>query len=481
MVNRNVDGTMKFTIKTRLVLAMNLLVIGVGVAVGWAGVKVSGGIVEHRLVDESARNAAGIFGTMHLPFSADMMSRLQLILGAPVAAGRSDRRGLVASSLPKSEEEALQSLLMQGPLPRRVSLNGQSYLVGQAQAPSDSTTLSAAREPMELYLLVPESQVQAAQKASEQTIVLVTFIAILLANGLAFWLSGTISQPLRRLVRRMDLLASQAAEESPAAPAEEAGSAGPPELAQLARSFDTLVERLAEARHRLARSTRLATVGQLSAAVAHELRNPLSGIKMNAQVLAEELAKSGVTDSGLDRIIREVERMNVYLEELLELASDEVKPDLPHELRQLPRIRLEAVAESALGLVERRCQHGHIEVVRRWNNEAPWVRASEPQLRQVILNLVLNAIDAMPAGGRLTVATSPGAAGCVRLAVTDTGQGVQVPDNKDMFEPFVTTKSGGIGLGLYVCRRNIARHHGRIGYDSSAGGTTFWFELPAAD
>jgi signal transduction histidine kinase len=471
---------MKFTIKTRLVLAMNLLVIGVGVAVGWAGVKVTGGIIEHRLVDESAQNAAGIFATMHLPFSPEMMSRLQALLGAPLAAGRSDRHDLVASSLPKTEEAALQALLPKGPLPRRVSLNGPSYLIGEAQVPSDPATSLATRAPMTLYLLVPESQVQAAQKASEQTIVLVTFIAILLANALAFWLSATISRPLRRLVQRMDLLASQAAEENPPASAEAAGSAGPPELALLARSFDTLVERLTEARHRLARSTRLATVGQLSAAVAHELRNPLSGIKMNAQVLAEELAKAGVTDSGLDRIIREVERMNVYLEELLELAGDEVKPDRPLELQQLPRLRLEAVAESALGLVERRCQHGHINVERRWSKDAAWVRASEPQLRQVILNLVLNAIDAMPAGGRLTVATSPGAAGGVRLAVTDSGKGVQIPDNKDLFEPFVTTKTAGIGLGLYVCRRNIVRHHGRIGYDSSSGGTTFWFELPAA-
>ncbi|MCX5683164.1 MAG: hypothetical protein NT049_05705, partial [Planctomycetota bacterium] len=78
---------MRLSIRIRLILAMNLLVVGVGVAVGWAGIEVAGRVVEHRLVDEAARNAAGIFGTMRLPFSDVMMARLRQILGAEVAAG----------------------------------------------------------------------------------------------------------------------------------------------------------------------------------------------------------------------------------------------------------------------------------------------------------------------------------------------------------------------------------------------------------
>jgi two-component system sensor kinase FixL len=87
----------------------------------------------------------------------------------------------------------------------------------------------------------------------------------------------------------------------------------------------------------------------------------------------------------------------------------------------------------------------------------------------------------MPAGGVVTASTRAGEHGTVRFSVSDTGKGVHVPDGTDVFEPFVTTKPGGVGLGLYVCRRNVERHGGRIGYDSSAEGTTFWFELPAAD
>jgi signal transduction histidine kinase len=131
--------------------------------------------------------------------------------------------------------------------------------------------------------------------------------------------------------------------------------------------------------------------------------------------------------------------------------------------------------------VEGRCRHSGTKVRCQWDADAVRVRAEETQMRQVILNLVLNALDAMPAGGTLTLATRAGDAGTVRFSVTDTGKGVRRPDSGDVFDPFVTTKPGGVGLGLYICRRNVERHGGPIGYDSSDDGTTFWFELPAAD
>jgi signal transduction histidine kinase len=469
---------MRTSIRIRLLLAMNLLVVGVGVAVGWTGVAVSGRIIEHRLVDQTAANAAGLFKTMQLPMSDVLMTQLRQILGAEVAAGSLDPREIVATSLPGPEAAELKVLAARAPLPRRLTLAGTPYLAGMAEVPERGPPWPA-RQPMRLYVLVPESQVAAAKQASEQTLLWVTIAAIAAATLLAFWLSRTILRPIRRLATRMDALAERASEDAlPAAP-ESSAPSGPAEIAGLARSFDQLLGRLEEARRKLARSARLATVGQLSASVAHELRNPLSGIKMNARVLADELARSGLADSSLDRIIREADRMELYLGELLSLASGEGPPP-PHDLAALPRVRLDTVGESVLGLLEHRCRHANVSVRRAWDDLASEVQADETQIRQVALNLALNALDAMPAGGVLTLSTRPGRDGTVRFSASDTGPGVQVPEGADLFEPFVTTKSGGVGLGLYVCRRNVERHGGRLGYDSSDSGATFWFELPAA-
>jgi len=470
---------MNLSIRIRLILAMNLLVVGVGVAVGWAGVTMAGRVIEHRLVDESARSAAGIFASVRLPLSDAMMSRLGQILDAQVAAGPLDSREITATSLPEDQAADLRSKLAQGDLPRRATLAGRAYLVGTA-AVADRGPAPEAPGRAILYLLVPESQVAAAKQASQRTLTWVTIAAIVAATLVAFWLSATILRPIRRLAARMDEISERASEDGFPGASDDAAEKGPAEIVRLARSFERLLARLAEARAKLARSAGLATLGQLSASMAHELRNPLSGIKMNAQVLADELAKAGRSDSGLDRIIREADRMNLYLEELLELAAGDARPEAPHDLASLPRVRLDDVCESVLALVERRCQHAGVAVRRQWDPAACAVRADEPQIRACLLNLVLNALDAMPAGGVMTVATRPADGGAVRFSVSDSGAGVRVPEGTDVFEPFVTTKSGGIGLGLYVCRRNVARHGGRIGYDSSDGGATFWFELPAA-
>jgi signal transduction histidine kinase len=470
---------MKLSIRMRLILAMNLLVVAVGVAVGWAGVAVSGRVIEHRLVDESAQNAAGIFKMMRLPQSDLMMAQLKQILGAEVATGPLDAPEITATSLPAPQAEDLRSLATQGPLPRRANLAGQAYLVGAAEVPA-RTPAAGPEKRTRLYLLVPEAEVEAAKQASEQTLTWVTIAAIVAATLLALGLSTTILRPIRRLATRMDALSQRASEEGFQGVSETAAEKGPTEIVRLAKSFDRLVARLEEARRKLARSSRLATVGQLSAAMAHELRNPLSGIRMNARVLADELAKSGTRDSGLDRIIGEADRMDLYLEELLSLAGGTGQP-VPLDVTRLPHVSLEDVGESVLGLMERRCRHGNVEVRRQWSASPRKVRADETLVRQVILNIVLNALDAMPAGGVLTVSTRQDDGETVRFSASDTGTGVQVPEGTDVFEPFVTTKPRGVGLGLYVCKRNVERHRGRIGYDSTGQGATFWFELAAGD
>jgi len=113
--------------------------------------------------------------------------------------------------------------------------------------------------------------------------------------------------------------------------------------------------------------------------------------------------------------------------------------------------------------------------------DVPPVRAGETQVRQVVGNLLLNALDATPPGGTVTLATRHRPEErTVRFTVADTGPGVRVPEGEDLFDPFVTTKTDGVGLGLYVCRRNVEACGGHIDYDSGQEGTRFWFDLPAA-
>jgi len=472
----------RLSIRTRLILVMNLLVAAVGVTVGWVGVAVTDRAVERRLVDGPARGAAALFATMRLPLSDVMMARLAVLFDAQVAAGPADGPAILATSLPSYETHTLERYLRRGPPARRISIAGRTYVTAEAPLPATAETPDG-QGPYRLVLLVEAETVRAAQRAAASTIVWITLAAVAAATGLGLWLSATISRPLRRLAERMRHVAARAGDaELPATSGADTGRA-PRELADLGAAFDRLLADLASARRQIARSARLATLGQLSAAVVHELRNPLSGIRMNAQVLADELARAGSDDEGLHRIIRETDRMELYLGELLTLASgsagsDEADGEPPGPLD------VAAVAESALALLEARCRHAGVEVRRDWGAGVPPVRADETPVRQVVVNLVLNALDATPAGGTVTLATrrqstGEGDAGTVRFSVSDTGPGVTVPDGADLFDPFVTTKDDGVGLGLYVCRRNVERCGGRIGYDCGPGGTTFWVDLPA--
>ncbi len=485
---------MRLSIQSRLILAMNVLVVAVGVAVGWVGVEVTGSAVEHRLVDAPAANAAGLFETMRLPLSDTMMSRLHQVLGAHVVAAPAEGPLPAASSLPDDEEHEVVRRLAQEPAARSVTLGGTTYLVGRATAARGGDS-EGRPDRFALYVLVPERQVKAAKEAAAGTIVWVTLASIATATVLALWLSTTITRPLRGLARRMRHLSADAARQparqdlaggdggqSLAAERGTGAAAAPAEIAALAASFDDLLGRLEAARGQLARSARLAALGQLAASVAHELRNPLSGIRMNAQVLAEELARAGRSDESLDRILREAERMQGDLDELLGLAAGKADArDAPLDPASLAAVRLEDAAELVLGLLGARCRHARVETACDWDPGVPAVRGDEALLRQVVMNLVLNAVDATAAGGRVVLATRRTAEGGVRFTVADSGAGVRMSDGQDVFDPFVSTKADGVGLGLYVCRRNVERHGGRIGYTSGAEGTTFWFELPAAD
>jgi len=484
---------MATSIRTRMLLASNLLVIAVGVAVGWMATVVATRDIERRVVDEPLSQAAVSYEDGLLPRTdAGMLKRMGKVLGGETAMGSADGRSLIASSLDKPLQKELEGQLRGLPSPGQVTLNSRSYRLGSVLLKPPARHLE--QDELRFYLLVPEERIAGATEEVRSTIAVLTLAAVALATLVAGWISHTISRPIRQLAARMDRLSSAAADVDLGSllaserGTDEAGKGadqavrGPAEVARLTRCYDRLLEQLMAARLTLAQSARMATLGQMSASVAHELRNPLSGIKMNARVLADEMHRAGLDDESMKMIVREVDRMDAYLQELLGLAADARTPGReaaePAEALRLERVPLSEVAESVVALLAGRCRHSGVTVDQAALASAPAVRADAGKIRQVVLNLMLNALDAMPNGGRVTLAAEAAPGGRVRFSVSDTGGGVQVAEGMDIFEPFVSGKQGGTGLGLYVCRRIVRQHEGEIGYRTSPEGSTFWFELP---
>ncbi|MCX5821538.1 MAG: ATP-binding protein [Deltaproteobacteria bacterium] len=211
---------------------------------------------------------------------------------------------------------------------------------------------------------------------------------------------------------------------------------------------------------------------KMAPVLAHEIRNPLGSIKGAAQVLRSEV-EGEEQRKLLDVITEEVNRLNRVVSQFLDYA----RPYAP-ELRPRP---INAVIEKAMALVEADGRSAGIHVQLELHPHLPPVPMDQEQIHQVILNIALNAVEAMPEGGTLTIRTSrieSDTGDAVGISVRDTGPGIRREALKQIFTPFFTTRERGVGLGLAVCQRIIRNHGGKIRVKSIPGqGTIFYIRL----
>jgi len=249
--------------------------------------------------------------------------------------------------------------------------------------------------------------------------------------------------------------------------------------AELSVAYQELSEydrRLKESQEQLIQTEKLASLGQLAASIAHEINNPLSGVLAYTQLLAkkvksDKLSKEIAIDY-LSKMESELTRSTKLVRNLLDFARQS-----PPTLRE---VDMNNVIDRALDLAAHSAELQHIQVVKELDPSLPKVMADADQLQQVHTNLILNAIQAMPEGGRLTLRTSTDDTQ-LKVEVQDTGCGISAENMRKLFTPFFSTKPEvkGVGLGLAVAHGIIQRHRGRMEVRSKEGeGTTFTIYLP---
>lgn len=246
------------------------------------------------------------------------------------------------------------------------------------------------------------------------------------------------------------------------------------------------VSRIRQLEAEVRRGETLAAAGRMAVGVAHEIRNPLGAIRGAVQLLARELGHDPRWREYTDVLLKEVSRVNRIIEALLDLGR-------PVQLRPAP-LNLHQLLERVTLLHAEEARARAIAFVRRYDPSLPPILGDEDRLVQVFQNLVVNAMEAMPDGGRITLTTrvslnavygkmdvGAGQRTMGEVQVSDEGRGIPAAVRSRIFDPFFTTKDRGLGLGLALCHRIVEEHRGAIQVESTEGrGTTVTCFLPIA-
>ncbi len=222
----------------------------------------------------------------------------------------------------------------------------------------------------------------------------------------------------------------------------------------------------------IARSRHLNAIGSLAAGVAHEIRNPLSSIKGFAVYFRQRLSGNKEDEETADIMIAETERLNRVISQLIEFAR-------PMELKKEPA-HLADLVRHTLRLIDAEARAKAVEIIVGADEQMPQVDVDPDKIKQVLLNICLNALAAMPAGGRLTIDFAK-RSGFMEVTVSDTGEGIKKEDLPRIYDPYFTSKPAGTGLGLAVAQKIMDAHGGVIHMESQTGkGTraTLRFSLP---
>jgi signal transduction histidine kinase len=285
----------------------------------------------------------------------------------------------------------------------------------------------------------------------------IAFLGVLAMAGVAVLIAKTITAPVEALAKITDRIAQGDLSEKGCVDSRD-------EIGSLANSFNHMIDQFKAFEEKLVESEKLATAGQLTAGLAHEIRNPLTSIKMLGQVLHKHLKERPEDQNILGSLVKEIDRLDRIIQELIERTN-------PGELSRAWCDLNESVYE-VLHVAEENLHAQHITIEQHPSPNLPQVFLDRQKIKGVIWNLILNACEAMPKGGRLIVSTETADNASVEISIEDTAPGIAAEDVEKLFQPFFTTKPQGVGLGLTMSRKIVEKHGGNLMLMSRPDGGT---------
>lgn len=418
-------------------------------------------------VDAQIGNAAALVSQSDFALNPQILSSVKRIVGADVVTFSAT--GAVVATTVDGRRTALLSAVTAPDVIRAVtaSVSDAVRIPVRCDVPCEVAFHRVSGRPGTVVAVVADtSELIAATRSITRTILITAVLAVGAMILVSQIVVRRVTQPLSALVKFTREASGASASRAPV---------GGDEVGQLGVAFNDMLDRLDRSQAALVRSEKLGLAGLLAARVAHDIRNPLSSIKMQTQLLQSRTRGDADNQAMTEAVLSDIQTVEFVVRDLLELAR-------PGTLHPRPT-RLSDLVHDLLAQLGPQFRHRKIEVDTAVAETLPLLQLDADRFRQALLNIVLNAADAMHAGGTLSLTARGSSDGSmIELDVCDDGIGIDAAILPHVFDPFVSTKRDGVGLGLVNAKAVVESHGGRIVIAArEPRGTRVTIALPVRD
>jgi signal transduction histidine kinase len=427
----------------RIVVPFAVVAIVTTLAVAWVAFDVTSSTVT-RHIRQDVIGATEVVSRSGMALNPAILAAMKEVSGAEVVTFGPG--GLMATTLTGSDRDVLIERVIAGARSIQIAPNAPSVL----ELSGDASYFVAYR-PVEgqpdvvVALLHEKTEVDRANRMLMRTILGAAALSLVLMLVVSQFVARRVTAPITRLAEFAQTV-------SPAKSRARAES-GPDEVGRLGAAFNDMLERLDASQAALVKSEKLSLAGLFAAGVAHDVRNPLSSIKMQTQLLNAQAAPGSEAKQMTEAMLLDIAQVEFVVKDLLEVAR-------PGELRREPH-HVNAVLEGVIRQITPQCRHRRIRLTEDLARDLPVLSIDPDRLTQAFLNVAVNATEALREDGTLHF-SSRLSAGQVIVEIDDDGAGLKPEDAARVFDPFVTSKPGGVGLGLVNARATIESHGGTI-------------------